>query len=303
MITKVTSGDLNNFSNNPIYSQAQGIGRVMTENLGLVPLSPTNGFVSTASGGTGSTNYSNNSTGDTMGSSQTLRLRVTAATTTGNYSYADIWLEGETVGVVVRSDSNPFTLWVGKECFRCNPAEMSTAASMWGGGFPSNTFTFIPRDRWGNPILFSKRMKRVRVSVACDATATQDCNLIAFLVTKEFGRQVALQSTFASTPALLTAALVAIPYANIKSHAYIMYYNTDSSARIVYLSDNAGLNPIFEIFLAPAGTAPTIGGYTSSYILPLSYGGLGGERAGLFHKADAASKVRWTTFGVAGGVG
>jgi hypothetical protein len=297
MITKVTSGDLNDFSNNPIYSQAQGIGRVMTENLGLVPLSPTSGFVSTASGGTGSTNFSNNSTGDTMGSSQTLRLRVTAATTTGNYSYADIWLEGETVGVVVRSDSNPFTLWVGKECFRCNPAEMSTAASMWGGGFPSNTFTFIPRDRWGNPILFSKRMKRVRVSVACDATATQDCNLIAFLVTKEFGRQIALQSNIQANMGLLTASLAAISTSSVKGHNFITYTNIDSGAAyLVTIADSAN-NTIYEFVLNAQGTAG------SSVIVPFGYGAVGGTRGGLQHKCGTTLKVRWATFGVAGGVG
>lgn len=303
MITKVTSADLNAYSNNPQYSGAQGLGRTMVENLGLVPISPTSGFLTSATGGTGSTNFSNNSSGDTTGNSQTLRLRVTAAVTTGNYSYVEMWLPGEIIGVEVRSDSAVGTLWVDGRTFRIDGSAIATGASVSGYGNPSNSFTFIPRDRWGNPIIFNKRMKRVRVSVACDASVTQDVYLLAFLVPKEYGRQIALQSTIASTPAMVTNAYVAIPYSNIKSHSFIMYYNTDSSARIVYLSDSAGVNPNFEIFLAPAGTAPTIGGYTSSYILPLAYGGLGGERAGLMHKADVDAKVRWTTFGVGGGVG
>ena len=302
MIKPYTSYDLNSFSNNPINSYAQGLGRMVIENLGLVPISPTSGFVSTASGGTGAVTFSNNSTGDTTGNSQSLRLRVTAATTTGNYSYCDMWVPGETCGVEVRSDSSPFTLWVGKECFRCNVAEMSTAASMWGGGFPSNSFTFVPRDRWGNPVLFSKRMKRVRVSVACDATATQDCYLLAFLVPKEYGRVMALQSNIQANMGLLTTSLAAISTSNVKGHNFVTYHNTDSTARIVTIADSSG-NTLQEFFLAVAGAAPTVGGYTSSAVFPLAYGGVGGTRGGLQHKASVTSVVRWATFGVNGGVG
>lgn len=302
MIERNTSYDLNSMIGNPVYGDAQGLSRSMVENLGLVPISPTSGFISTSIGGTGSANFSNNSTGDTTGNSQTLRLRVTAATTTGNYAYADMVCEGEIVGVILRSDSQPATLWVDKECFRVDCSQLSTHASLAGWGFPSNSLHFIPRDRWGNPILFHKRPKLVRLSVACDASSTQDGNLLAFLVTREYGRQLALQSNINPATGLLTTSLASISTSNLKGHNFVTYYNTDTSARYVTIADSSG-NTIQEIFLAATTTAPTVGGYTSSVIFPLSYGGVGGTRAGLQHKADSASKVRWATFGVAGGVG
>lgn len=302
MAIETFTRDLNSLTNNPLYSGAQGIGRTLVENLGLVPISPTSGFISTATGGTGSANFANNSTGDTTGNSQTLRLRVTAATTVGNYSYVDMWLPGEIIGLEVRSDSQVGTLWVDGRTFRIDAGIVATQATAAGWGNPGNSYTFIPRDRWGNPVIFSKKMKRVRVSVACDPTSTQDINLLAILVPKEYGRAMALQSVINNNTGLLTTSLAAISVSSIKSPNFVTYCNTDSTARLVTIADSSG-NTMYEIPLAPIGTVPTVGGYTSSATFPLAFGGVGGTRAGLQHKASTASVVRWETFGVAGGVG
>jgi len=267
----------------------------MVENLGLVPISPTNGFLTSATGGTGSTNFSNNSTGDTLGNSQSLRLRVTAATTTGNYSYVEMWLPGEIIGVEVRSDSAVGTLWVDGRTFRIDGSAIATAASVSGYGNPSNSFTFIPRDRWGNPIIFNKRMKRVRVSVACDATATQDVYPLAFLVPKEYGRQMALQSNLTSTRAAMPLLATNIPTANYKGFNSVSYFNTDSLAHVVTIMTSAGA--IFKKFyLAATGTTG------DSAELICAYGSVGSNRGGWQHLADDA-KVFYVTHGVAGGVG